>query len=156
FEHLSRDELTSLEDYADGVTPFLEKRGLASIDRATLLGGIPLYRPRAETWVDAAEAMDYLFREPPVMDEKAAKKFLVPDKASRLKDFRDLITTSQVFEAQPLEAYATEWLQKQGLELKEVAQPARVAVTGRTASRPLFDVLALLGKDRAMARLDRA
>ncbi|MEO8705923.1 MAG: hypothetical protein ABI867_38180, partial [Kofleriaceae bacterium] len=40
--------------------------------------------------------------------------------------------------------------------LKDVGQPARVALTGRTASPSLFDVLVLLGRDVALARLDRA
>jgi glutamyl-tRNA synthetase len=40
--------------------------------------------------------------------------------------------------------------------MKDVAQPARVALTGRTASPGLFDVIAVLGRDRALARLRRA
>ncbi len=43
-----------------------------------------------------------------------------------------------------------------GVELKEVAQPARVALTGRSASPGIFEVLEVLGKDLALARLDRA
>ena len=43
-----------------------------------------------------------------------------------------------------------------GLKLVDLAQLARLAVTGRTASPPIFDVLALLGRDESLARLRRA
>jgi glutamyl-tRNA synthetase len=41
------------------------------------------------------------------------------------------------------------------LQIKDVAQPARVALTGRTASPGLFDVIEVLGRDVALARLER-
>jgi glutamyl-tRNA synthetase len=50
----------------------------------------------------------------------------------------------------------TAWLAGQGLELKDIGQPVRVALTGRTASPSLFEVLAILGRDRALGRLTRA
>ena len=43
-----------------------------------------------------------------------------------------------------------------GLKLVDLAQLARLAATGRTASPPIFDVLALIGRDEALARLRRA
>jgi glutamyl-tRNA synthetase len=61
-----------------------------------------------------------------------------------------------VFEAKALEEHVTAWLAGRGLELKDVAQAARVAVTGRSASPGLFEVIAVLGKDAVLARLDRA
>jgi glutamyl-tRNA synthetase len=48
------------------------------------------------------------------------------------------------------------WLAENKLELKDVAQPARVAVTGRSASPGLFEVLEILGRERALSRLDAA
>jgi glutamyl-tRNA synthetase len=48
------------------------------------------------------------------------------------------------------------WLAEQQLEMKDVAQPVRVALSGRTASPGLDEVLAWLGKERSLARLDRA
>ena len=55
--------------------------------------------------------------------------------------------------AQALEERVDAWLAEKGLQIKDVAQPARVALTGRTASPGLFDVIAVLGKERAVARL---
>jgi glutamyl-tRNA synthetase len=156
FEHLKRPELTGDAAYAEGVLPFLAKRGLPDVDRRTLLAALPLVRERAETWVEAAFALDYFFRDPPEVDEKAAKKFLVPDKASRLPALREVVAGAGDFTAKGLEAIVSAWLAREGLELKDVAQPARVGLTGRGASPGLYEVLEVLGKERSLARLDRA
>ena len=57
--------------------------------RERLLAGAPTVRERAQTFVEAADALDYFFREPPTLDEKAAKKFLVADKAAHLGALRE-------------------------------------------------------------------
>jgi glutamyl-tRNA synthetase len=156
FEHLKAPALTGDEAYADGVLPFLAQRGLPNADRATLLAALPLVRPRAQTFVEAAEALDYFFRDPPAYDEKAVKKFLVPDKAARLRELRGVLAEAPTWQKEPLESRVTAWLTGAGLELKDVAQPARVAATGRSASPGLFEVLEILGKDRTLARFDHA
>ena len=169
FEHLKRPELTSDDAYAEGTLPFLAKRGLPAAGhdggdpqtpatgvRATLLRALPLVRPRAQSFVEAADALDYFFRDPPAYDEKASKKFLVADKASHLPGLRAVLAAAPDFHRAPLEAQVVAWLAEHKLELKDVAQPARVAVTGRSASPGLFEVLEILGRDRSLARLDHA
>src|SRR5262249_7570284 len=84
FEHLKRPDLTSDDASAEETTPSREKRALTGTDRATMLAARPLIRPRAQPFTEAAEALDYFSREPPAYDDKAVKKFLVPDKAGRL------------------------------------------------------------------------
>ena len=54
-----------------------------------------------------------------------------------------------------MEAATTAWLEAEGLAIKNVAQPARVALTGRGASPGLYETIVLLGKDHALARLRR-
>ena len=154
FEHLKREDLTASETYVDGVLPFLAQRGLADVDRARVLQALPLVRERAQTYVEAAEALDYFFRDPPAYDEKAVKKFLAADKAAHLKGFRDLVASAEPFDRKSLEEKATAWLAEKGLQLKDVAQPARVALTGRSASPGLYEVMEVLGKERSVARLD--
>jgi glutamyl-tRNA synthetase len=156
FEHLKNPALTSDADYAAGVVPFLEARGIRSPDEATLLAALPLVRPRAQTFVEAAEALDYFFRDPPAYDEKAVSKFLGSDKAARLADLHRVLAGADEWKKAPLEAVVASWLSGQGIELKDVAQPARVAVTGRSASPGLFEVMEILGKGRTLARLDHA
>jgi glutamyl-tRNA synthetase len=90
------------------------------------------------------------------MDEKAAAKFLVAANAPHLRAIADVIEKVEPFEAAPLEAAVNAWLAEKSLNIKDVAQPARVALTGRSASPGLFEVIAALGKSRALGRLRTA
>jgi glutamyl-tRNA synthetase len=143
---------------AADVAPFLAKAGLdVTPDDPKLLAAVPLVAPRATTFIDAADALDYFFREPPRMDPKAKQKFLGPDKQALLSELASVVEKLEAFEAPQLEAAVKTWLeQKAGLELKDVAQPARVALTGRSASPGLFDVMAVLGRERSLLRLRAA
>ncbi len=154
FEHLKNDRFTSSQTYAAGAKTFLEKKGFASIDEDLLMRALPLIRERAQTWVEAADALDYFFRDPPTLDEKAAKKFLTADKVSLLEKLTDRIVAAPVFRAKEMEADVLAWLAAEGLSLKDVAQAARVALTGRSASPGLFEVMEVLGRDRSVARLE--
>lgn len=154
-EHLKTERLTSTDEYAARTVPFLEKRGLTAgpedVKRA-----LYTIRDRATTFVQAADMLDPFFREPPVMDEKAAEKFLVKDAAPRITGFRDALAKAPEWTEAALEASVNAWLAESGLEMKLVGQPVRVALTGRTASPSLFQVLFVLGRDVSLARLTRA
>ncbi len=155
FEHLKNEALTTTAEYIDGAARFLEKKGFASPDRALIAKAIPLIRERAQTFAEAAEALDYFFRDPPAMDEKAVKKLLTAEKAPLLAKLRDIVAAAPSFTAKEMEAEVVAWLTKEGLALKDVAQAARVALTGRSASPGLFEVIEVLGRERAVARLER-
>jgi glutamyl-tRNA synthetase len=90
------------------------------------------------------------------MDEKAAKKFLVKAAAPRLRDLHQFLAVATEWDVSALEASIAAWLEESKLELKDIGQPLRVALTGRTASPSLFEVLAILGRDTSLARLERA
>jgi glutamyl-tRNA synthetase len=143
----SNDELASLVRHrlADG----------ASIDSdARLAGAIETVKTRATTLVDAADMIDFYFREPPRFDDKAVAKFLVKDNETHLRALRAVVADIGAFDQKTIEATITAWLEKSGLQMKNVAQPARVALTGRTQSPGLFEVMEVLGKERTLARLD--
>ena len=156
FEHLKDPRLTDAETYASAVVPFLQSRGLVSPQREVIQEALPHIRERARTLVEAAEALDYFFREPPSIDEKAKQKFLTPVAAPHLRALADLLEATAEWSATPLEERFRQWIEAEGLKMKDVAQPARVALTGRTASPPLFDVMVVLGKQRSLARLRQA
>jgi glutamyl-tRNA synthetase len=152
-EHLKAERLMPTDEYVRRVLPFLEKRGLLGLDVARVARAIPLIRERATTFSDAADRLDFVFRDPPVVDPTAAAKFLVASNAPRLNDLAAVLERVQPWTAQAIEEAVGGWLAQAGLLIKDVAQPARVALTGRTASPGLFDVIAVLGRERAMARL---
>jgi glutamyl-tRNA synthetase len=156
FEHLKRDDLTPLPRYAESVRPFLAARGLGDTDEAVLVRAIPTIRERARTLQEAANALDFYFREPPELDEKARDKLLGPEDAAHLAELGRALASTAPWQAEPLEAAARSFCDARGIALKAIAQAARVAVTGRSASPPLFEVMAVLGKERSLARLARA
>jgi glutamyl-tRNA synthetase len=154
-EHLKTERLTSADEYATSTVPFLAKRGL-TVTVADVKRAMYMIRDRATTYAQAADMLDPFFREPPVTDEKAAEKFLVKDAAPRITGFRDALAKSPEWTEAALEASVNAWLAESGLEMKVVGQPVRVALTGRTASPSLFQVLFVLGRDVSLARLARA
>jgi glutamyl-tRNA synthetase len=126
------------------------------VDRARIASLLPLIRERATSYAEAAEALDYFFRDIPVYDEKSVKKVLGPEKAATLEKAREFFASTDDFSPKTLDTKFHEFVTASGIELKDIAQPVRVAVTGRSASPGLFDVLSLVGKERVLSRLEHA
>jgi glutamyl-tRNA synthetase len=156
FEHLKNPELTPEDLYKELVKPALAERGLTDIPQATLDAAVPLIRERAPTVIDAAAALDYFFRDEPEFEAKAQRKFLTPETVDALQKLLELYEAAQDWSAEGLEQAMRDYIEKHDVKMKVLAQPARVAVTGRSASPPLFDVMAVLGQDVCLARLRRA
>jgi glutamyl-tRNA synthetase len=154
-EHLKSERLVPSPVYAASVLPFLAQRGLPHVAAADVERALYTIRERARTYVEAADMLDYFFRAEPVMDEKAKAKFLVKDAAPRLRGFRDAVAGAASWSEADLEAAAQAHLEAQSLQIKDVAQPARVALTGRSASPGLYQVLHVLGREASLARLTR-
>ncbi len=155
-EHLKSERLMATGEYVARTIPFLASRGLSAMDPAKVEPAIPMIRERASTFVDAADRLDFVFRDPPAIDPAAAAKFLVAENAPRLVELAAVLEKVTPWTTLGIEAAVEAWLARVGLPIKEVAQPARVALTGRTASPGLFDVIAVLGRAQAIARLRAA
>jgi glutamyl-tRNA synthetase len=155
-EHLKSERLMPTGEYVRRLLPFLEKRGFSGLTTERVAPAIPMIRERATTFADAAERLDFVFRDPPAVDQAAATKFLVAESALLLRDLATVIESVQPWKVEGVESAVNGWLAKKGLAIKEVAQPARVALTGRTASPGLFDVIAVLGRERSTERLRAA
>jgi glutamyl-tRNA synthetase len=121
--------------------------------RAQLLQAMPGLKERAKTLLDLVDSAAFIFAPRPLaLDAKAAA--LVTD------EMRKLIGTLKgvLAEVSPWTAETTEnairaFAEQGSLKLGAIAQPLRVALTGRTTSPGIFDVLAVLGKDECLARL---
>jgi glutamyl-tRNA synthetase len=154
-EHLKSPTLTPTPEFVDRVLPFLAARGFADLDRAAerVAEAIPMIRERATTFADAADRLDFVFRDPPAMDAAAVAKFLGPENAALLREVAGALAGVEPWSTEAIEKRFQAWLAEKGLAIKDVAQPARVALTGRTASPGLFEVMAVLGKARSLTRL---
>jgi glutamyl-tRNA synthetase len=155
FEHLKEPELLSLDEYAKLVVPFLEGRGLEVADFERVKAALSHVRLRAKSLEDAAFVLDYFFRDPPQFDEKARTKFLGKAAAEVLAGFAELVREAPDFRPAPLEERFLAWVEERGYKMKDVAQPARVALTGRAASPGLFEVMEILGRELSVKRLER-
>jgi glutamyl-tRNA synthetase len=155
FEHLKTPELTSAARYADELKKRLAERGLKPRDEGQLAAAIETVRPRARNYVDAVNAVDFYFREVPQYDEAAKTSFLGVAAVPVLEQTIALVSGSESLVATALEAAFKAWVEAQGLKMKDAAQAVRVALTGRTASPGLFDVMVVLGRDTTLDRLRR-
>lgn len=155
FEHLKQERLTKIDDYARMVLPFLAELGISSPDENRLLQAIPTVRDRARSLKDAAYAMTFFF-EDPVFDEKAKRRFLTRETAPRLEDLLTLLSRQDDWREQALEERVTAYLDENGLKMKDIAQPARVALSGRSVSPGIYEVLAVLGQEESLERLRHA
>lgn len=154
FEHLKQPNLTASEEYATRTLPFLQARELNDATVERIIPILPLIRERARNFADAAQHLDYFFRSPPVMDAAAHKKFLTASAAPLLVELALALKTIPNWTAAEIEKSVTSFCEQRELSMKVVAQPLRVALTGRSASPPLYDVLQILGRDVALERIE--
>jgi glutamyl-tRNA synthetase len=168
FDHAKLDWLNALwirqtpaERLADLVGPFWVSAGVDPMvvearGRAWLSGAIPLFVERAKTLVDLVRAMAFLFARSIVYEPKAAEKFLTGRHLANLAAVRRVAAETADFSTEGLEQQVRALVEQGGGKLIDYAQPIRVALTGTTASPPIFPVLVLLGREAVLARLDGA
>ena len=116
-----------------------------------------LMRERARNLNEIRDAWrTYMAPDLPAYDDKAVAKHLTAETRPLLLEARGLIERTFAQGAQPMEHAFRTLAEQKGLGLGKLAQPVRVAVTGTTVSPPLFETIALLGKDRSLRRIDAA
>ncbi|GHD08898.1 glutamate--tRNA ligase [Tianweitania populi] len=121
--------------------------------REQLSAAMPGLKERAKTLLELADSAGYLFATRPLpLDEKAAQ-ILDADARKVLSDAHDALLSVEDWSAASAEAAVREVAEKAGLKLGKVAQPLRAALTGRSTSPGVFDVLAVLGKQESLGRL---
>jgi glutamyl-tRNA synthetase len=137
--------------------PFIARAGLAvTLDDERLARAMETLRERAKTLVELTEVGRFYFERPREYEAKAAAKFFGRTGAERLGRLAERLGALADFTAPAIEAAYRDLTAALGLELVDLAQLTRLAVTGRTASPPLFDVLAILGREETLARLQAA
>jgi len=136
---------------------FLAEAGHGEQDQAYLTAIAPLLQPRAKTMVEMAEAAAFFVIPDDELpyDDKAVAKFLTPEARALLTDVRALLAGAEFSQA-ALEEAMQAFLDARELKFKAVAQPLRVAITGKTFSPGLFETMEVLGRERTLSRLDRA
>lgn len=125
-------------------------------DDPRLLPAARTVKTRSARLIDAAEAMAFYFQDAITLDPAAVEKFLTDEARANLRAMADVLDALPDFTEAGIGAAIEAWLAERGFDIKTVAQPARVALTGRTASPGLYEVIAVLGRDVSVQRLRSA
>ncbi len=136
--------------------PFLRQRGLAVEDNDLMQQVIATLQARSKTLEEMAESALFYFVDDISYEEGAAKKFLKPAAAEALQLLIGQFEKLQDFSEKNLESAFQRVMDQTGLKLGKIAQPVRVALTGKTASPGIFEVTAILGKQKVITRLQKA
>ncbi|HZF26398.1 MAG TPA: glutamate--tRNA ligase [Steroidobacteraceae bacterium] len=134
----------------------LGRLGVQAADLEQLDGIVAAQRERAKTLEEMAQASLFFFREFEEYDEKAARKSLAADSAPLLSAAREQLARLSPWNAQGVHATLEAICAQASVGLGKVAQPVRVAVSGGAVSPPIDATVALLGKELALKRIDRA
>jgi len=113
-------------------------------------------KPRAKSTLGLAEGAMFLFEQRPLTLDEGAKALLEGDASELLESVSSALGGSSDWDEAALESAVRRVAEDAGLGLGKVAQPLRAALTGRTTSPGIFDVLMLLGREESLARIDEA
>jgi len=150
-QHMMRAQPDELVPY---LRAQLRRLGLDSDDEALLAGVVRAQRERAKTLKEMAQNSRYFFTTEIEFDAKAARKHLTAAEAPALQEVRKRLAGLGEWSAAALNDVLNALAAELGVGLGKIAQPLRVAVTGSAVSPPIDATLALLGRERTLARLD--
>jgi glutamyl-tRNA synthetase len=146
-------------DLATRVQPLLADAGLwresfAGTEREWFLRVLELLKPRAKKLGQVVEDGRPFFDESVAFDESAVKKYLaVPGMRQHLYDLASRFGQAQPFDRQSSELLLRSVAEERGLKPAALIHATRVAITGRSVSPGLYEVLELLGRERVCSRL---
>jgi glutamyl-tRNA synthetase len=148
---------TPARELAEEVAPFLDRQGLpVPGDLDWLARVVETLKERARTLVEMAEQSAFYLQGPTAYDPQATAKFWTAAAAGRYAVLIRRLETQDLSEPAALEAFYRGLAAEMGLKLVDLAQLTRIALTGKAASPPIFEVMSILGKAEALARLRAA
>jgi glutamyl-tRNA synthetase len=132
-------------------------RGLAArIDaplRSKLLAAMPGLKERAKTLIELLDSAAYLYMPRPLPMEDKAAMLLDSVTRTQIASLADALSKLPEWDSVTTEAAIRAFAEANALKLGQIAQPLRAALTGKTTSPPLFDVMAVMGREETLARL---
>ena len=144
------------EETARRVVPFMEREGFSPGDGDRLGKVVSQLRERSETLGEMALQARCFFTDDFEYDPEAARKFLAPKNGEILAELLPELRSVADFSAEGVRGGFERVMERSGLGLGKVAQPARVALTGGSRSPGIFEVAEILGRDAVARRLERA
>jgi glutamyl-tRNA synthetase len=141
--------------------PHLTREGIVKspdeVDRAYLARAVDSVRERSKTLVEMAQWLRFYFIDDRIIyEENAAAKFLTAESMPLLAKLMQALERLPSFDEAAIEQLFQQLMAEAGVKLGAIAQPARVALTGGTVSPGIHAVMAILGRERVLARLRNA
>jgi glutamyl-tRNA synthetase len=121
--------------------------------REQWLTAMPSLKERAKTLLDLIDGAHFLWADRPISLDDKATALLTRDAKALLHDVAAELAAVEPWSAEATEQAVRTFAERNGAKLGAVAQPLRAALTGRTTSPGIFEVLAVLGKTESMARI---
>jgi glutamyl-tRNA synthetase len=121
--------------------------------REQWLVAMPSFKERAKTLLDLIEGAHFLLADRPIPLDEKATALLTPEARALLQDVLAELTQVEPWTAETTEQAVRAFAERKGHKLGAVAQPLRAALTGRTTSPGIFEVLVVLGKAESLARI---
>ncbi|MDB5598904.1 MAG: glutamyl-tRNA synthetase [Xanthobacteraceae bacterium] len=121
--------------------------------RGKLIAAMPGLKERAKTLIELIDSAGFLFAARPIAIDPKAAPLLTPEARGLLAGLAAELAAVDSWTAETTEAALRAFAERQNVKLGSVAQPVRAALTGRTTSPGIFDVLAVLGREESLGRL---
>lgn len=150
---------TPVELLTAEVKRFFEKSGNATVEIPVewLTNLVKLYHERFKTFQDLLNQTRFFFTDMIEYDQAAADKFLRKEGiGALLKEVHSAISQVDTFDKKKLEDALRALTEALGVGFSKLAQPIRVAITGKSVSAGIFETMELLGKEKTLKRLDYA
>ncbi|MBA4867106.1 glutamate--tRNA ligase [Streptomyces sp. PSKA54] len=160
-ESINADHIRMLDPktFVEACGPWLKAPGAPwapeDFDQAAWEAIAPHAQTRLTVLSDITQNVDFLFLPEPVEDEASWTKAMKEGSDALLKTAREKLAAAD-WNAEALKAAVLAAGEEHGLKLGKAQAPVRVAVTGRTVGLPLFESLEVLGREKTLARVDRA
>lgn len=140
---------------ADLLIPFLTNLGCSKVNREKVKKAVITLKARSRTLLEMAERALFYFKEI-TYEKQADESFLRPESLEILENLLLDLKGATSFDQKNLENILSAFLERHQIKLVKVAQPLRVALTGKTVSPGIFEIMDVLGQEMVINRLSNA
>ena len=139
-------------DTAKEINRDVDYGGLVA-NKETVLAALPELQPRAKTVLELIDLAQFIYAVRPIQVDSAATEQLTADARTMLAGAKTVLDELSDWSVPAIDGAIRAFAEGRGLKLGKVAQPLRAALTGRTVSPGIFEVMVLIGKDESLARI---
>jgi len=130
----------------------VDHKGLVD-NKDTVLAALPELQPRAKTVLELIDLAQFIYAVRPLTMDDAATAQLTPEARAMLADTKTVLESLADWSVPAIDGAIRAFAESRNLKLGKVAQPLRAALTGRTVSPGIFEVMVLIGKAESLARV---